>query len=155
MLILFNPEGGPNKGVLFLLAAASFVGFAYYRKQAIDRERRLPGDVSPHPTPLLGIYQLPVEGGGGATQIVDMKLGERVQVNGLELASTGYLWRAVANNNALKVQPPSREQAEVGPTRVTFNIDAVKQGVGSVNFSLVNPANEVIRTWTLTAAIDA
>ena len=156
MLLLRNEEyGGPNKGVLFLLSAASLIGFAYVRKQHIDRSRRLPGDVTIDPgSPLVANYELPETNElSGQQQYVELAVGERVAVHGVELKSTGIAWRATVTTEMARVLPPEREAPKNGPTGVTFYVQAMQTGGATVNFSLVNPKNEVTRTWTLTVTV--
>lgn len=155
MILLRNEAyGGPNKGVLFLLTTAAVIGFAYVRKQHVDRTHRMPGDPTIDPgTPLLANYELPViDTDSGKNQLVDMNVGDRVAVHGVENKTAGQTWKATVTTEMARIISTEREPGN-GPTGVTFVVQAAQAGGASVNFALVNAQNQVTRTWTLVCTV--
>jgi len=101
----------------------------------------------------VAIYHLPENGAGEENQSLELHVGEHIQVVGTELVSTGALWKAQASTEMVKVLAPQREEAEIGKTNVTFDVQAMQTGGSTVTFSMVTPQNTVLKTWKIVLTV--
>lgn len=145
---------GPDRSVLFFFSLLAVGGFFYARSKYLQTTGGKPVEIPPSPEPLAATFQLPTEGSGGETRSISMSHGSRIIVTGTDLAGAGLLWRAAESSDAIGVDT-ERKSAGVGaPSTVTFTVHATAPGTGTVYFTLVDPQQDVVRSWNLDVTVE-